>query len=158
MKLKRNHVIVVVLLALSVGLAYDSLSNYVNPYVSVTDVQANAGQYQGRSMQILGEVMAGSLERSDDGSMSFLITDGESEIEVHYTGAPPQSLEQGNEVVVVGSLSEAGVIESSSLLVKCPSKYEGDEQQGVSHVFIVGMAVAAAGVAYLLYAMLWKRN
>jgi cytochrome c-type biogenesis protein CcmE len=158
LKLKRNHVIVVVLLALSVGLAYDSLSNYVNPYVSVTDVQANAEQYQGKSMQILGEVMAGSLERSDDGSMSFLITDGESEIEVHYRGAPPQNLEQGSEVVVVGSLSAEGIIESSSLLVKCPSKYEGDDEQGVSHVFLAGMAVAALGVAYLLYTMLWKRS
>ncbi len=148
---------VVVLLALSVGLAYDSVSNYVNPYVSVTDVLVDAERYQGRSMQVIGEVIPESLERSDDGSMSFLITDGESEIEVHYTGAPPQNLEQGNEVVVVGSLSEAGVLDASSLLVKCPSKYEGDDEQGVSHVFLAGMAVAALGVAYLLFTM-WKKS
>ena len=158
MKLQKKHVIAVVLLALSVGLAYDSVSNYVNPYVSITDVVANAEQYHGKSMQVIGEFIPESLERSDDGSMSFLITDGESEIEVHYTGAPPQNLEQGSEVVVLGSLSEAGILETSSLLVKCPSKYEGDDQQGVSHVFLAGMAVAALGVAYIVYTMLWKKN
>ena len=158
MKLQKKHVIAVVLLALSVGLAYDSVSNYVNPYVSITDVVANAEQYHGKSMQVIGEFIPESLERSDDGSMSFMITDGESEIEVHYAGAPPQNLEQGSEVVVLGSLSEAGVLETSSLLVKCPSKYEGDDQQGVSHVFLAGMAVAALGVAYIVYTMLWKKN
>jgi cytochrome c-type biogenesis protein CcmE len=158
LKLQKKHVIVVVLLALSVGLAYDSVSNYVNPYVSVTDVVANAEQYHGKSMQVIGAVIPESLERSDDGSMSFMITDGESEIEVHYTGAPPQNLEQGSEVVVLGSLSETGVLETSSLLVKCPSKYEGDDQQGASHVFLAGMAVAALGVVYLLFTMLWKKN
>jgi cytochrome c-type biogenesis protein CcmE len=158
LRLQKKHVIVVVLLALSVGLAYDSVSNYVNPYVSVTDVLVNAEQYQGRSLQVIGEVIPESLERSDEGSMSFLITDGESVIEVRYTGAPPQNLEQGNEVVVVGSLSEAGVLDASSLLVKCPSKYEGDDEQGVSHVFLAGMALAALGVAYLLFTMLWKKS
>jgi cytochrome c-type biogenesis protein CcmE len=158
LRLQKNHVIVVVLLALSVGLAYDSMSNYVNPYVSVTEVLANAEQYHGKSMQVIGEIIPESLERSDDGSLSFLITDGESEIMVHYSGAPPQSLEQGSEVVVVGSLSESGVIETSSLLVKCPSKYEGDDQQGASHVFLAGMAVAALGVVYLLFTMLWKKG
>jgi len=158
LKLQKKHVLVVVLLALSAGLAYDSVSNYVNPYVSVTDVLANTEQYQGRSMQVIGEVVPESLERSDEGTMSFLITDGESIIMVHYAGAPPQNLEQGSEVVVVGSLSEAGVIDASSLLVKCPSKYEGEDEQGVSHVFLAGMAVAALGVTYLLYTMLWKRN
>lgn len=157
MKIQNKHIIVIILLALSVGLAYDSVSNYVNPYVSVSDVLANAEQYQGKSMQMIGEIIPESLQRSDEGSIGFLLTDGESEIEVHYTGAP-QNLEQGNEVVIIGSLSDTGVIEASTLLVKCPSKYEGEDQQGTSHVFLAGMAVAALGVGYLVFTMLWKKS
>ena len=37
-------------------------------------------------------------------------------------------LEQGGDVVVVGSLTEGGSIEASQIMVKCPSKYE--EQYG----------------------------
>jgi cytochrome c-type biogenesis protein CcmE len=158
MQIRSRHIVVIILLALSAGLAYDSLSNYVNPYISVTEVVSQSNQYQGRSLQVIGEVEANSIQRSDDGSIGFTLTDGSASIDVSYRGIPPQNLEQGNDIVVVGSLTEAGLIEASQIMVKCPSKYEGEDQQGMSHVFLAALAVAALGVGYLVFTMVWKKS
>ena len=109
-------------------------------------------------MQVMGIIEADSLQRSDDGSIGFTLTDGSASIEVTYRGVPPQSLEQGGDVVVVGSLTEAGAIEASQIMVKCPSKYEGEDQPGVSHVFLAAMAVAALGAGYLVYTMVLRKS
>ncbi|MBU2634715.1 MAG: cytochrome c maturation protein CcmE [Nanoarchaeota archaeon] len=158
MRIQSKYIVVIILLALSAGLAYDSLSNYVNPYISVADVVSKSSQYRGTSLQVMGEVEANSLQRSDDGSIGFTLTDGSASIGVSYRGVPPQNLEQGNDIVVVGSLTEAGLIEASQIMVKCPSKYEGEDQQETSHVFLAAIAVAALGVGYLVFTVVWKKS
>jgi cytochrome c-type biogenesis protein CcmE len=162
MKIQNKHIIIILLLAVSAGLAYDSISNYMNPYIPVSDIAANQARYEGRSLQVIGSVEPGSLIRSDDGSISFTLIDesGNSEegVKVTYRGVPPQNLEQeGNQVVVLGSLGNEGEIESTQLLVKCPSKYEGEEQQGYSHVFLAAIGVALLGVGYLVITMFYKK-
>lgn len=158
MKLQSKHIIIIILLALSAGLAYDSISNYMNPYISVTDVAANHVKYKGKSVQVIGEVETGSLLRTDDGSIHFTLMDNGGTIKVNYRGIPPQNLEQeGNQIVVLGTLNDTGEIESSQLLVKCPSKYEGEEQQGYSHFFLAGVGIALLGVGYLIITMFYKK-
>ena len=158
MQIRSKHIVVIILIALSAGLAYDSLSNYVNPYLSVAEVVSKGSQYQGKSLQVMGEIEANSLQRSDDGSIGFTLIDGSASIGVSYRGVPPQNLEQGNDIVVVGSITEAGLIEASQIMVKCPSKYEGEDQQEMSHVFLAAIAVAALGVGYLVFTVVWKKS
>jgi cytochrome c-type biogenesis protein CcmE len=159
MKIQNKHIIIIVLIAVSAGLAYDSLSNYINPYIPVSDISANQVKYTGKSLQIIGEVEPGSLIRTDDGSISFTLIDEQGSIEVSYRGVPPQNLEQeGNQVVVLGILGDDGEIESSQLLVKCPSKYESEEQQGISHVFLAAIGVALLGVGYLVITMFYRKG
>lgn len=157
MKIQNKHIIIILLLAVSAGLAYDSISNYMNPYISVSDIAANTAQYEGRSLQIIGEVEPGSLILSDDGEISFTLIDEGGSIKVTYRGIPPQNLEQeGNQVVVLGTLGDDG-IESSELLVKCPSKYEGEDEEGYSHIFLAAMGIALLGVGYLVITMFYKK-
>lgn len=159
MKIQKKHIIIIVFLALSAGLAYDSVSNYINPYIPVSDILANQGKYSGKSLQVIGEVEQDSLLRTDDGSISFTLIDDQGSINVIYRGVPPQNLEQeGNQVVVLGTLQDNGEIESSQLLVKCPSKYEGEEQQGISHVFLAAIAVALLGVGYIVITMFFRKS
>ena len=159
MKIQNKHIIIIVLIVVSVGLAYDSVSNYVNPYIPVSDIAANQGKYTGKSLQVIGAVEPGSLLRTDDGSISFILIDDHDSIKVTYRGIPPQNLEQeGNQVVVLGTLHDNGEIESSQLLVKCPSKYEGEEQQGISHVFLAAIGVALLGVGYLVLTMFNRKG
>ncbi len=158
MKIQNKHIIIVVLLALSAGLAYDSLSNYVNPYISVTDALDYSTQYQGKSLQVMGKMSANSLQRSNDGSLSFELTDGSSYITVTYKGVPPQNLDPENDIVVVGSLQDTDVLQASQIMVKCPSKYEGEDSEQTSHVFLTGIGIALLGVGYLAFTMFWKKS
>jgi len=161
MKIQGKHILIIVLAALSVGLAYDSIANYMNPYIPVSDIANNQAQYQGKSLQIIGVVEPGSLIRSDDGSLSFTLLDEDGSgrgILITYHGVPPQNLEQeGNKVVVLGTLGSDGEIQSTQLLVKCPSKYEAEDQQGYSHIFLAVIAVALLGVGYLIILMFNKK-
>jgi cytochrome c-type biogenesis protein CcmE len=158
MKIQNKHIIIIILLMVSVGLAYDGISNYMNPYIPVSEIVTNHAQYEGRSLQIIGEIEPGSLIRTDDGSISFTLIDEKGSIRVTYRGVPPQNLEQeGNQVVVLGTLRNDGEIDSSQLLVKCPSKYEGDDQQGYSHVFLAAIGVALLGVGYFLITTFYKK-
>ncbi len=157
MKIQNKHIIIL-LLVMSAGLAYDSISNYMNPYIPVSDIAANQAHYEGKSLQIIGVVEPGSLLRSDDGSISFTLIDEEGSIKVTYRGVPPQNLEEeGNQVVVLGTIGGDGEIDSTQLLVKCPSKYEGEDQQGYSHIFLAAIGIALLGVGYLVITMFYKK-
>ena len=159
MKIQNKHIIIIVLLALSIVLAYDSVSNYINPYIPVSDITANQGKYTGKSLQIIGEMESGSLIRTDDGSISFTLIDDLGSIRVTYRGIPPSNLEEeGNQVVVLGTLQENGEIDSSQLLVKCPSKYEGEEQQGQSHILLTVIGIVFIGIGYIVVTMFMRKN
>ena len=60
MKITNKHILIVVLLAVSIGLAYDSMANYMNPYIAVADVATNPSRYTGKSLQVIGVVEPGS--------------------------------------------------------------------------------------------------
>lgn len=161
MKITNKHVLIVVLLAVSVGLAYDSMTNYMNPYIAVADVVSDPSEYSGKNLQVIGVVEPGSLQYTNEGLLHFVLTDESGgSIRVTYRGIPPQNMEdEGNSVVVLGELMENGEIESEELLVKCPSKYEGEEpDSGISHVFLAAIGVAVLGVGYLLVTMFYNKN
>ncbi len=159
MKIKGKYVVAGILLLFSALLAYDSLSNYINPYLSVTSVVRNLDKYQGKSLQVMGVVESGTFDRGNDGTIRFAINDGTETISVIYTGALPQNFDEGKDVVVVGSLNGDETVDASQILVKCPSKYEEEEPpQQNNHVFLVGMGVALVAVAYLGVTMFWKRG
>jgi len=159
MKIKGKYLVAGMLLLFSAFLAYDSLSNYVNPYLSVTTVVRNLDQYQGKSLQVMGVVESGTFDRGNDGTIRFVINDGTEAIDVIYTGALPQNFDEGKDIVVVGSLNGDQTVEARQILVKCPSKYEEEEPpKQNNHVFLVGMGVALVAVAYLGVTMFWKRG
>jgi cytochrome c-type biogenesis protein CcmE len=161
MKITSKHLLIAVLLAVSVGLAYDSMTNYMNPYIAVADVNADPARYTGKSLQVIGTVEPGSLELTNDGSLNFVLLDETGEtIKVTYRGIPPNNMEdEGNSVVVLGELDSNGELQSEELLVKCPSKYEGEEEDsGVSHVFLAAMGIAVLGIGYLVITMFYKKS
>ncbi len=52
-----------------------------------------------------------------------------------------------------------GELQSEELLVKCPSKYEGEEEDtGVSHIFLAAMAIAVLGIGYLVITMFYRKS
>ncbi len=125
MKITTKQILISVLLVVSVGLAYDSMTNYINPYLEVAEVAASPSKYMGKSLQVIGTVEPGSVEFTNDGSLNFVLIDelGNS-IKVTYRGIPPNNMEdEGSSVVVLGELGANGEIQSEELLVKCPSQW-----------------------------------
>ncbi len=77
------------------------------------------------AFRVNGKVVAGSIERSAGGEgCRFSMTDGSANLQVSYEGIIPDTFVDDADVVVEGSLENDGVFSATTLLAKCPSKYE----------------------------------
>lgn len=98
-------------------------------YYSPTEYLAKPGMAKER-LRLKGNIQPGSVTMSKDRlDLSFSVTDGAKSLPVHYSGAIPDSFQEGLEVVVDGRMNEKGVFEGRELIVKCPSKYESGTQK-----------------------------
>lgn len=159
MKIERKYLVASFLILFSIGLAYDSLSNYINPYVSVTKVTTNWDKYSRKPVQVMGRVSPESIIRSNEGTTLFSISDGVETLDVSYTGALPQNFGEEKDVVIIGTTEDDGFLVAEQILVKCPSKYEEDgDSQSNNHLYLAVMAIAGLAAIYLVGTWFWKRN
>ena len=70
-----------------------------------------------------GVVKKGSLERSENLHVRFILTDYQHELPVVYNGVLPDLFKEGQGVVVTGFIDDQGVIEASDLLAKHDENY-----------------------------------
>jgi cytochrome c-type biogenesis protein CcmE len=84
----------------------------------------------GRSYELTGKVVDGSIRRSGD-ETRFAVRDrtGSTSVPVVYTGVVPDPFREGREVIVEGRLKDGTFVgERDSLVTKCPSKFKKDEK------------------------------
>jgi cytochrome c-type biogenesis protein CcmE len=85
----------------------------------------------GKSYELTGKVVQGSIQKSGDDELRFRIRDrdGTESVPVAYAGVVPDPFRDGREVIVSGELKQGTfVAERDSLVTKCPSKFTKDEQ------------------------------
>ena len=84
----------------------------------------------GRSYELTGKVVDGSVKRGGEGlRFSIRDRDGRTSVPVVYEGVVPDPFREGREVIVSGELRGGTfVAERDSLVTKCPSKFTKDEQ------------------------------
>lgn len=92
-----------------------------------------ARQHPGREFHIIGELVTGKpVEEVVEGNsltLRFFLKDNNGEeSEVFYLGGKPQDFEKSDQVVMIGKYADGHFI-ASSLLLKCPSKYNPDDLQ-----------------------------
>jgi cytochrome c-type biogenesis protein CcmE len=90
-----------------------------------TPSQLAAGAAPGRSYQLTGKVVAGSV-RHPGGALAFRVRDraGHASVPVLYRGAVPEPFREGREVIVTVRARGRGFVgERDSLVTKCPSKF-----------------------------------
>jgi cytochrome c-type biogenesis protein CcmE len=83
----------------------------------------------GRSYEVTGKVVNGSITRSGD-ELRFRLRDrdGTQSVPVTYTGTVPDPFRDGREVIVKGELKDGTFVgERDSLVTKCPSKFTKDD-------------------------------
>ena len=107
------------------SLGFWSLRKTATPYVDFTRARALQS-----NVQVLGKVIHNeSNYDGNTGVFSFLIIDENGDrMLVHFTGTKPGNFEQAESVVCVGKYND-GIFRANNLLVKCPSKYQGTENQ-----------------------------
>ncbi len=101
-------------------------------YMYVDKVVDTPDRYKGRTIKVHGTVVEGSIQKKkgDDGDFRFVIQHEGKTLAVHYTNIPPDTFQEGGEVILTGRLDDNGTMfESDEMSAKCPSKYE--EQQAI---------------------------
>jgi cytochrome c-type biogenesis protein CcmE len=116
-------VLVAVVLVVIGYLAFSSVGNALVYYLTPTELLARGEAAVGETVRLGGLVEGGS--RSGPATdLTFVVTDGESRIEVHSTVAPTRSFREGSGAVVEGSLRTDGVFEATQVIVKHDENYE----------------------------------
>jgi cytochrome c-type biogenesis protein CcmE len=109
-------------LILAGALVYTSFSGSTE---ASTPSQLRASGEPGRSYELTGKVVKGSVERADE-RLRFSVRDrdGSASVPVVYEGVVPDPFREGREVIVSGELKKGAFIaERDSLVTKCPSKF-----------------------------------
>jgi cytochrome c-type biogenesis protein CcmE len=79
----------------------------------------------GRSYEITGKVVGGSVQRGELLRFRVRDRDGTASVPVVYRGAVPDPFREGREVIVSGRMRNGTFVgERDSLVTKCPSKFK----------------------------------
>lgn len=117
-------------LLLATALIYTSFSAST---VASTPSQLLTSSIPGKSYELSGRVVTGSVEKGED-SMTFRVRDraasnDKQSILVHYSGTVPDPFREGREVIVKGKVENGELVaEPGSLITKCPSKFTNSKQ------------------------------
>lgn len=96
-------------------------------YLTVPEFLSHGGKEDGH-FRVNGKVVTGSIERLPTGQdVAFTMAGDGAELRVTYHGIIPDTFVDGADVVVEGKLRGDAVFEATTLLAKCPSKYEAAE-------------------------------
>jgi cytochrome c-type biogenesis protein CcmE len=109
----------------------ESMIYYHTPDELAAKVAADP-TYRDSGVKVGGRVVPGSVAfdpRTLD--LRFDVVDivtGQTTYAVHYQGPLPDTFEEGRDVVIEGRLSDAGHFEATTVLTKCGSRYEAQEE------------------------------
>lgn len=117
----------IVLVAVAIGFViWDGLESETYFY-TVDQAVAQGTELPGQHVRVKGIVEPGSIV-GDEGRLgrTFRIIENGKSLAVTYDRAMPDTFAENVEVVVQGTVSDEMVVEADEVLVKCPSRYEGN--------------------------------
>lgn len=107
----------------AVGLALSALQQNINLFYTPTQI-ANGEAPVGARIRAGGMVEQGSLQRSGDSlDVRFVVTDFQQKVTITYRGILPDLFREGQGIVALGKLNEAGVVVADEVLAKHDEKY-----------------------------------
>lgn len=117
----------IVVVAVAIGfVVMDGLKSETYFY-TVDAAMAQGPDLSGQHVRIKGTVEPGSVI-GNDGELgrTFRIAENGKSISVTYNRAMPDTFDENMEVVVQGIVNDKMIVEADEVLVKCPSRYEGN--------------------------------
>jgi cytochrome c-type biogenesis protein CcmE len=110
-------------------LAFSSVGNALVYYVTPTELLARDDP-AGETVRLGGLVKPGSIH-GEAPDLTFILTDGTTEITVRALAAPTRSFREGVGAVVEGQLDTDGLFEANEVIVKHDENYVAPSQGGL---------------------------
>lgn len=127
--LKPLHLIGVAIIVMAIAMGYSGLRTAFRPYTTSVSEAIRSG----RSVQLAGFLYPPDPGSYDaDGNFAFSLQDSSGKVvKVVYTRPKPANFEQAVSLVAIGRHDMTkGVFLADDMLVKCPSKYQEQFDQG----------------------------
>ena len=113
-----------VIVAVFAWLLFGGLEENVVFFLTPREILAKGPEGVGVPVRLGGQVKPGSVHwDAQTLDLRFTVTDGEREMPVRSTGAPPQMFRDGMGVVVEGRVDAGHVFQASNLMVKHSNEY-----------------------------------
>ena len=128
--MKKTHIIGIILIAVALGVIVSTISNS-STYASFS----TAKEHEGKTYHVVGKL---NMEKDfiynpeqNANIFGFYLVDNEGqEMKVLFNDSKPQDFEKSEQIVVIGKVvGEEFHVAKGDLLMKCPSKYNGNQQQ-----------------------------
>ena len=121
-------VVALVLLGVAVGVGVTSFRKTVTPYITFAEARRASGLVQVNGV-LADKRYVADAERQ---YLSFRLQDTNGEVlAVEYKGVIPGNFDQATSIVAIGRYHD-GRFEADQLLVKCPSKYQAENEKAMA--------------------------
>lgn len=126
--MKKSHIIAIIIIAVAIGAVLSTVADS-STYVTFETAEANPG----KEYHVVGQLnrdreLIYEPEVNANLFSFYLIDNNQVERKVTFNGAKPQDFERSEQIVITGKMAGDEFM-ASKILMKCPSKYTGNEQQ-----------------------------
>ena len=116
---------ILVLVAVTIYVAYLGASSSWQYYLTVDECAASIHRFTSSQLRVSGRIASGTLQIANDRKSATFVLEGESaQLPTHCGGPLPDNLAEGINVVVEGSLQEGRNLQAKKVLTRCASKYK----------------------------------
>jgi len=124
--MKKIHIIAIIVVAVGLGVIVSTISNS-STYAPFKEAKLKTG----KTFHVVGKIDKSKTfiynPEVNANLFGFYLIDNEgADVRVLYNGAKPQDFERSEQIVVVGKMKGEDFI-ANQILMKCPSKYNGNE-------------------------------
>jgi cytochrome c-type biogenesis protein CcmE len=110
------------------AIAYVTISSFQTNaiyYLTLKELNTQRSSIVNQPVRVNASLDKSSIQFDDKTlTLKFNLQEENLTLPVVYKGVKPDTFEQGESVVAEGKLGSDGVFTASTILVKCPSKYE----------------------------------
>lgn len=124
--MKKRYIIMGGIIVLAVAaLVSAGLRGSVSYYLTVSELLDRGDELLNTKVRVIGRIVGDSIEwKADELELSFVISEGDRYLPVIYHGPRPSGFSAGSSILVEGQYRPDKVFHATTLIMRCPSKYE----------------------------------